>query len=346
MVVVVVAKERLMTPAGNGARPAETGARCLRAGVESGDMDSTLEGMLRCGQQIHLQLFGRRAWIVTLRQVVAIRYLPPVGTVRSAYNSRMNRFVSLRQRLRGHAPRAALALFALGVWNLPAAAADPQAGAAPPVPDTMQQRVIACTSCHGVHGEGSPDSVVIPRLAGKPAGYLVQQLEYFQTGQRRHAPMEYVVRQLSPAYLRDIADYFAKQDVPYRKLPVPAVSAETLRRGEQLVMRGDSTRGVPSCVSCHGGQLTGVEPMMPGLMGLSYDYLSTQLVSWRTRQRAAEGPYCMGVVANRMRESDITAVSAWLASHEPPADMHPEPASAQTEPLPGWCVMGKSGAGQ
>lgn len=342
MVVVVVAKERLMTPAGNGARPAETGAKCVRAGVESGDMRSTLEGMLRCGQQIHLQLFGWRARTVTLRQVVAIDHFPPVDAVRPAYNSRMTRLDSLRQRLRGQVLRVALALFAFGACGTAAA----QAGAAPPVPDTMQQRVAACTSCHGVHGEGSPDSVAIPRLAGKPAGYLVQQLEYFRTGQRRHAPMEYVVRQLSPAYLRDIAGYFAKQDVPYRKLPVPAVSAETLRRGEQLVMRGDSTRGVPSCVSCHGGKLTGVEPMMPGLMGLSYDYLSTQLVSWRTRQRAAEGPYCMGVVANRMRESDITAVSAWLASHEPPADMHPEPASAQTEPLPGWCVMGKSGAAQ
>jgi hypothetical protein len=61
VVVVVVAKERLMTPAGNDARPVGTGARCMRAGVESGDMCSTLEGRLRCGQQIHLQLFGREA---------------------------------------------------------------------------------------------------------------------------------------------------------------------------------------------------------------------------------------------------------------------------------------------
>ena len=52
------------------------------------------------------------------------------------------------------------------------------------------------------------------------------------------------------------------------------------------------------------------------------------------------------VVANRMRETDVAAVAAWLASREPPADMHPIPASAQTEPLPGWCVMGESGVEQ
>jgi len=56
VVVVVVAKERLMTPAGNAAHPAKAGARRMRASVESGDMGSTLEERLRRGQQIHLQL--------------------------------------------------------------------------------------------------------------------------------------------------------------------------------------------------------------------------------------------------------------------------------------------------
>ncbi len=244
---------------------------------------------------------------------------------------------------RRSSPRAVVVLLAFCLCTA-AAAATPRSDAAAPIPDTLQQRVLACTSCHGAHGEGSLDSLSGPRLAGKPAGYLLQQLEYFQSGQRRHAPMEYVVRQLSPVYLRQIAGYFAGQDVPYRKLPVPAVSQEILRRGEQLALHGDPGRAVPSCASCHGARLTGFEPMMPGLLGLSYDYLDKQLVSWRAHTRAAEGPYCMGVVANRMRESDIAAVSAWLASRPPPADMHPQPAGAQTEPLPGWCVMGSSGA--
>ncbi|MEO8810279.1 MAG: c-type cytochrome [Rhodanobacter sp.] len=240
-------------------------------------------------------------------------------------------------------PRAVVVLLACWLCAAPSAATAPTT-AAPPVPDTLQQRVIACTSCHGAQGEGSPDSLSGPRLAGKPAGYLLQQLEYFQRGQRQHAPMEYVVRQLGTAYLRQIADYFATQNVPYRKLPVPPVSQETMRRGEQLVLHGDPSRAVPSCVSCHGSRLTGFAPMMPGVLGLSYGYISQQLVSWRTHTRAAEGPYCMGVVANRMRESDISAVSAWLASQASPADMHPQPASARTEPLPGWCVMGSTEA--
>jgi len=230
--------------------------------------------------------------------------------------------------------RAGIALLASGA-GMAAVATD--------APDPMQQRVAACASCHGAHGEGLPGDAKVPRLAGKPAGYLLQQLESFQDGQRHHAAMEYVVRQLSPDYLRQIAEYFAAQQVPYHRQPVPAVSDAVLRRGEQLVHHGDPSRGVPACESCHGSTLTGVEPMMPGLAGLSYAYIDAQLDAWRTRQRATDGPGCMVVVANRMTGGDVAAVAAWLASRPPPADMHPLPAVAQREPLPGWCVLGKNG---
>ncbi len=247
--------------------------------------------------------------------------------------------------LRRLASRAAALLLACALCSPTASAREAQTAVAthPPIPDTIQQRARACTSCHGVHGEGSTDSEGTPRLAGKPAGYLLEQLRYFQKGQRKHAAMEYVVRQLDQAYLRELAEYFSSQQVPYRRQPVPAVSAQTLQRGQQLVEHGDPGIGVPACTSCHGSRLTGVQPMMPGLMGLSYDYITTELKSWRTNTRAAKEPYCMGIVANRMRETDVAAVAAWLASREPPADMHPIPASAQTETLPGWCVMGESG---
>lgn len=237
------------------------------------------------------------------------------------------------------------ALFALGAFCPLVWAADPALAAAhPPIPDTIAQRVKACTTCHGVHGEGSADGGVFPRLAGKPSAYLAQQLQYFQDGLRKYSPMEYTVRQLSPAYMREIAAYFSSQEVPYHRSPVPKVSAATLQRGEQLVERGDSTRGIPSCVSCHGSRLTGVEPLIPGLAGLSYDYISAQIGSWRTHTRTATSPDCMAVVANRLRDSDITAVAAWLGNLPPPTDMHAQPASAEEQSLPAWCVASTTGA--
>lgn len=212
----------------------------------------------------------------------------------------------------------------------------------PPIPDTLQQRIASCTTCHGVHGEGTPGSGYFPRLAGKPAGYLARQMQDFQNGLRKYAPMEYTVRQLSPAYMQEIAEYFAAQQVPYSHSPLPAVSTATLQRGEQLIDKGDPARQIPACSSCHGTQLTGVQPSTPGLVGLPYDYISAQLGAWRTHTRATLAPDCMALVASRLGESDITAVAAALASRALPADTHAQPAGTVTPPL-ACGVLGATG---
>jgi cytochrome c553 len=122
------------------------------------------------------------------------------------------------------------------------------------------------------------------------------------------------------------------------------LSADALTRGEELVTHGDPARKIPACSACHGSQLTGVQPDIPGLVGLPYDYISSQLGSWRTKTRATVAPDCMSEIANRLSESDISAVSAWLANRELPADMHAQPAGSVTPPL--HCgVLGDKGDG-
>jgi cytochrome c553 len=249
----------------------------------------------------------------------------------------MNDFtISLRGPLRQVAGWAAAAMVG---WCATVQAADNSN-----VPDTLQQRIAACTTCHGVHGEGTPGSKFFPRLAGKPAVYLLRQMQDFQNGLRNYAPMEYAVRHLRTDYMREIAEYFSAQQVAYVRSPIPVVSDAVLQRGAQLVNKGDPQLKVPACASCHGTELTGVEPSTPGLVGLPYDYISSQLGSWRTHTRATVKPDCMAVVAGRLRETDITAVAAWLASRAMPAQTRAQPAGSVEPPLP--CgVLGATGAG-
>src|SRR5688572_5862053 len=90
------------------------------------------------------------------------------------------------------------------------------AGAAPQVrfEDTMAQRTLACTTCHGREGRAGPDGYY-PRLAGKPRGYLYNQLLNFREGRRHYGLMAGLVDPLSDAYLYEIARHFSEQDAPY-----------------------------------------------------------------------------------------------------------------------------------
>ncbi len=201
-------------------------------------------------------------------------------------------------------------------------------------PDTMQARVLGCAACHGQHGEGT-DNDYFPRLAGKPAGYLYNQLIAFRDGQRKYPPMNYLLAYLPDAYLQQIADYFANEHPPYPQPGTPTVDAGMLEHGKALAIGGETARGVPACASCHGAALTGREPAIPGLLGLHADYISAQLGAFRYGTRHAASPDCMHEIATRLSDRDITAIAAWLASMPPPAN--PAPATAAASRLPLAC---------
>ena len=188
-----------------------------------------------------------------------------------------------------------------------------QAWAAPAFEDSIAQRTMACTACHGAQGRAGPDGYY-PRLAGKPAGYLYNQLINFRDGRRHYGLMTQLVDPLSDAYLMEIARYFSALDLPYPPPAKPAAAADVLQRGQALVRQGDAARGVPACVSCHGPAMTGVAPFVPGLLGLPRDYLNAQLGAWRSGQRRAHAPDCMAQVVAQMSDPDIHAVTSWLAA--------------------------------
>jgi cytochrome c553 len=191
-------------------------------------------------------------------------------------------------------------------------------------PDTMAARVEACTPCHGNQGEGTSD-VYFPRLAGKPSGYLYNQLLAFRSGRRKYPPMNYLLEFLPDQYLQDMADYFASQHPPLPPPIASEASADVLKRGEVLVTRGDASVQIPACASCHGPALLGMEPGIPGLLGLRPNYVSAQLGGWRYGTRTAKAPDCMQLVAAKLTEADVTAVAAYLATRPAPPDAAPAP---------------------
>ena len=82
-----------------------------------------------------------------------------------------------------------------------------------------------------------------PRIAGKPAGYLYNQLLHFREGRRHYGLMTRLLEPLSDAYLSEIAGHFASLDLPY---PPPARVTAT----PAVLERGRLLRSVHEALLC------------------------------------------------------------------------------------------------
>lgn len=203
--------------------------------------------------------------------------------------------------------------------------------------ETIAERTRACTACHGKEGRATSEGF-FPRIAGKPEGYLFNQMVNFRDGRRQNTPMIYMVQHMPDSYLHEIAQYFSSLDLPY-SAPHPGVgSADMLKLGEALALHGDTSRKIPACVQCHGTLLTGVAPSMPGLLGLPRDYVIGQFGAWRSGQRKTPAPDCMAEIAKRLAPDEVGAVAAWLASQKLPTVS--KPADKIDLPLPMECGSG------
>lgn len=214
----------------------------------------------------------------------------------------------------------------------PSAAKDATAPAAL-TPGTMAARMAACTACHGESGSGSADGY-FPRIAGKPAAYLYNQLLNFRDGRRQYPPMQRLLQYQSDAYLLEMAQWFSTQSPAYPAIRA-AQAAPAREHGQRLALHGDAARGIPACAGCHGASLAGVLPASPGLVGLPADYIAAQFGAWRTGMRRAAAPDCMAEVARRMTPEDVAAVAGWLSGQSAARAGAPEPAPAT--PLPMRC---------
>lgn len=200
------------------------------------------------------------------------------------------------------------------------------------IPDTIEQRAAACIVCHGKQGRAGSDGYY-PRIAGKPAGYLYNQLVNFRGGQRKYPIMAALIENMSDDYLRELAQFFSDQHPPYPPPQTSGATAEQLARGQQLVTKGNGK--APACIACHGAGLTGVAPAIPGLVGLPRDYLLSQLGAWKNGSRHSIAPDCMARVVQQLSGEDISAAASWLAAQ--PVSNEARPAASSSVELPLEC---------
>lgn len=178
-----------------------------------------------------------------------------------------------------------------------------------------QAAAATCTACHQANGSGMniPGGESWPRLAGLDAGYIAKQLHDFKQGRRQNASMMPFAAMLSDEQIADVAAYYSQMPI------TPAQGGEDasdamLTRGQQLAERGDWDDYIVSCKSCHGPGGKGAGSDFPGIASQHAGYISNQLHAWKNDARSNDPQNLMGVIAKRMSDEDIQAVSAWYAT--------------------------------
>lgn len=177
------------------------------------------------------------------------------------------------------------------------ASADPKPGAA--------VAGAVCVNCHGERGFSASGDY--PHLAGQSAEAIYKQLDDYRTGARFNPQMTPVARQLTDDQLAQVAVYFARFGDPTglgSRWPVPDPDIE------RLTHRGDPSRAIAPCESCHA-RGSGGPIETPVLWGQRSEYLYAQLKAYASGQRQNDVYRRMRDIASRLSDEEMQHLAAY-----------------------------------
>jgi cytochrome c553 len=169
-----------------------------------------------------------------------------------------------------------------------------------------------CAACHNADGNSSIPAN--PSLAGQHAEYITKQLNDFKPkegkrAERENAIMSAMVAPLSQEDMQNLGIYYSRQ-TPKAGVAQDKALAE---QGEKIYRGGNLETGVPACASCHSPNGVGIPPNYPRIAGQHSDYLAAQLRAFRTEERTRDPNNVMHMIASRMSEREIQAVSQFMS---------------------------------
>ena len=170
----------------------------------------------------------------------------------------------------------------------------------------------ACAACHAVDGNSA--SPANPNLAGQHPEYTYKQLRNFKSqggkpAERSNGVMAGMVANLSDDDMKNLAVYFAAQ----KPKSQAARDAALAKQGESIYRGGIQAKGVAACASCHAPNGTGMPAQFPRVAGQHAEYTATQLTAFRAGQRANDPAQMMRMIAAKMSDQEIKAVSEYIA---------------------------------
>ena len=179
-------------------------------------------------------------------------------------------------------------------------------------PSKGSNLIASCAACHGA--DGNSISSDWPKLAGQNQRYLLEQLQYFKSGERVNILMSSVLPILNSYTDQDLLDIAAFYSSQIQTNGQAEDDAELLAVGEALYRSGDMKKAIPACTACHsvngkGNELAG----FPSVAGQQKAYLVSTLKAYRSMERNA-GDYAlvMQAVSQNLSDYEIEALANYM----------------------------------
>ena len=174
-----------------------------------------------------------------------------------------------------------------------------------------EQKIAMCIGCHGIKGYQAsfPEVYKVPMISGQNAKYIVNALNAYKKGERKHPTMRGIAESLTDQDMADIGAYYEQ----HGKTDAPAATvAAADAKVDALLKKG-------ACVSCHGDNFSKpVDPGYPKIAGQHKDYLFVALKSYKTENQSTWGRSngVMGGIAKQFSNAELKALANYVGSQQ------------------------------
>ncbi len=174
-----------------------------------------------------------------------------------------------------------------------------------------------CASCHGAAGVAPTQNW--PHLAGQKAAYTAKIMLDYQDKRRlegkRAALMHDLAVMMTPQQIADVAAFYQAQTPP-KDDATPRPSAQLAGADVPaltLVRKGDKTRLLTPCASCHGVVGQGGKLEASALAGQNPLYFVRTMLDFKNGVRHNDSAKGMRVFAQKLSRSEIDALATYYA---------------------------------
>lgn len=171
-----------------------------------------------------------------------------------------------------------------------------------------------CNACHGEEGESPTRNYA--SLNGQTVDYTMKTMLDYQDARRSENYgqaniMVKIAQSMTAQDIADVAVFYAQASTTQWK--VESLAVDDYKRIDRLVRKGDASRMITPCASCHGTHGEGKD-ITPAIAGQVPEYFVRTMTAYKNHQRQNDVNEGMSQFTHDLSEKEIEQLATYYAN--------------------------------